>query len=163
MSDAHPHSSEPQPTPPYPAPPTDGWVPPSYGQPGPGQPPYAPPGYYPGPGYSGYQWGSMPPEAPGAQASMIVGIVGIALGFFTMGLGFVASPVAMVMGMRAKRRIDDSAGTLGGRGMAQAGFVLGLIGTVLLVLAILLVVGLVVLAFAGTSDTTFVVDTGTPA
>ena len=33
-------------------------------------------------------------------------------------------------------RIDASQGQLGGRGMAQAGMILGIIGTVLLVLAI---------------------------
>jgi hypothetical protein len=54
----------------------------------------------------------------------------------------VASPFALVIGRNAMKEIDASQGTLGGRGMAQAGFILGIIGTVILGL---LVVGLLVL------------------
>lgn len=79
--------------------------------------------------------------------AMIVGIVSLALGFLACGVGLLGSPVALVMGLRSKRRIDASGGALRGRGNAQTGFVLGLIGTILLVLAllaVLLVIALIV-------------------
>ncbi|MGZ6678576.1 MAG: DUF4190 domain-containing protein, partial [Nocardioides sp.] len=69
--------------------------------------------------------------------------------------GFLISPVAMVLGWRSKRRIDASQGQLGGRGNAQAGFVLGLIGTIFLVLGILFIVLIVVVLIAHDSGGTF--------
>lgn len=50
----------------------------------------------------------------------------------------------MVIGKRAVAEIDASGGRLGARGQAQAGYVLGIIGTVLLVLS--LVVGVIAAA-----------------
>ena len=130
---------------------------PGYGQPGSGQPGYGQPGYgqpgygqpqpgeqqygqlpYPSygpPAYGGYP---APPVANhgGALASMIIGIASLVLAC-AYGIGLVGSPVAWWLGARAKREIAASEGRLGGRGMAQAGFVLGIIGTVLLVLAVI--------------------------
>jgi Domain of unknown function (DUF4190) len=114
-----------------------------YGQPQLGQQPYGQPQYGPQPGY-GY-----PPVAPpndgGATAALVVGIVSLVLAC-GYGVGLLGSPVAWYLGKSSMNRIDASGGGLGGRGMAQAGFVLGIIGTVLLVLA---VVGLVLLVVVG--------------
>ncbi|MGA8211278.1 MAG: DUF4190 domain-containing protein [Nocardioidaceae bacterium] len=128
---------------PYPAPPPDDrWAggrqqdPPGYGPTYPS--PYGQPGY-PVP----------PPNHSGAVAAMVVGIVSLVLAC-GYGVGLLGSPVALVLGRRAMRDIDASQGALGGRGMAQAGLILGIVGTVLLVL---LVVAAVVLfgLFAGST------------
>lgn len=76
---------------------------------------------------------------------MVLGILGLVL------CSFVA-PFAWITGKRTMDEIDASYGRLGGRGMAQAGYVMGIIGTVLLGLTLLLVVGVVLLAIlsAGT-------------
>jgi hypothetical protein len=56
------------------------------------------------------------------------------------------APFAWYLGVKAEREIDASAGTLSGRGEATAGKVLGIVGTVLLALAVAGIVLLVVLA-----------------
>jgi hypothetical protein len=140
----------------------------------PGQEPPAPPPYqqqpYQQPGYQQHHqqpygqqpppYGAPPPAPYPAYgvparpndglglAAMIVGIASLVL-MCGYGVGLLGSPVALVMGRISMKRIDRSEGRLGGRGMAQAGFVLGIIGTVLLVLAIIAVVVLVVVAING--------------
>lgn len=54
-----------------------------------------------------------------AIASMVLGI---------LWLYWVGSILALVFGYKARREIDDAAGTQDGRGMATAGIVLGWIG-----------------------------------
>jgi hypothetical protein len=142
-----------------PAPPPYGQ--PGHGQPGHGQPGYGQPGYgqqdpgqqqygqlpypqYGQPAYGGYP--APPTNHGGALASMIVGIVSLVLACL-YGVGLLGAPVAWWLGAKAKREIDASQGRLAGRGMAQAGFILGIIGTVLLVLAVIgwiLVIALVI-------------------
>ena len=85
----------------------------------------------------------------------VVGIVGIALGVIGAGIGFLLSPVALVLGWRSKRRIAASNGQLGGMGNAQAGFILGLIGTIFLLLGIVLIVLIIGLFVARDSGGTF--------
>ena len=82
---------------------------------------------------------------------MVVGIVSfvLACGY---GIGFLGSPVALVLGRISMKRIDQSGGQLGGRGMAQAGFILGIIGTVLLVLALIALVVVIVIGVNGGFD-----------
>ncbi len=63
--------------------------------------------------------------------------------------GFIA-PFAWRIGKRTVDEIDASQGRLGGRGSAQAGYILGLIGTVLLGLGLLVLVGLLVLTIVST-------------
>ena len=46
----------------------------------------------------------------------------------------MVAPFALVIGRGAVKEIDASGGSLGGRGMAQAGYILGIIGTVILAL-----------------------------
>ena len=86
---------------------------------------------------------------------LVLGIVGL-VGGFLFGLPFVVSPVAWVMGRRTLREIDESGGALGGRSNAQAGYILGIIGTVLLGLAVvvlILVLVFVLLVFSTSSST----------
>jgi hypothetical protein len=71
----------------------------------------------------------MAPDHPRAVVSLILGILGILL-------CSVVAPFALVIGRRTVKEIDASGGTLGGRGMAQAGYILGIIGTVLLALIV---------------------------
>ena len=71
-----------------------------------------------------------PPTSGKATTSLIIGIVSlVACGLF---LGIPA----MIVGRQAKREIRESQGRLGGEGLATAGFVTGLIGTIWSVLAI---------------------------
>ena len=78
-------------------------------------------------------WGQPRQDHPRAILSLILGIVGLVL------CG-VAAPFAWVIGKRAVDEIDASGGRLGGRGVAQAGKILGIIGTVLVILGLLVFV-----------------------
>jgi hypothetical protein len=137
----------PSPPPPYPQP--------TYPQ----QPGYqrSYPPYPPQPGYPGYPpgYGVTPQNEGLAVASMVIGIVSFALAC-GYGLGLLGSPVALVMGRISMKRIDQSGGQLGGRGMAQAGFIMGIIGTVLLVLALIGLAVIIVIGVNGGFDDTYV-------
>jgi len=99
-------------------------------QPPPGQP-Y---GGYPQPGYP-----LAPPPAHGkAVTSLVLGIVSIAM------CGLFTGIPAMILGRQARREIKESNGRLGGDGLATAGFVTGLIGTIWMGLVTVLVIGLFV-------------------
>jgi hypothetical protein len=130
---------------------------PTYGQPAPGQNPYGQPygqqpGYgqpygqpgYPQPGYpqaTGYA-----PVAPAhrqATTAFVLGIVGLAGGLMLCGLGLLVSPFAWALGHNAVKEIRASQGRLSGESQARSGMVMGIIGTVLLVL---IVIGLIVVA-----------------
>ena len=76
-----------------------------------------------GPGWMPQRYA--PPEHPQATTAMVLGILGLAT-------CTVLSPFAWRIGKRAVSEIDASNGRLGGRGPAQAGYVMGLIGTILL-------------------------------
>jgi hypothetical protein len=91
---------------------------PAYGQPAYGQPAYGPPGY-------GYP---VQPHTNGkAMSSMITGIISLLFCY----LGVFAGPVAIVLAVQGKKAIQESNGTQKGEGMATAGLVTGIIGTVL--------------------------------
>ncbi len=64
-------------------------------------------------------------KAGGAVASLVLGIVGLVLCPI-----LVLSILAIVFGVKARRRIKASGGQLGGSGQATAGLVLGIIGLV---------------------------------
>ncbi len=85
------------------------------------------------------QWQQPYPEQPGgptgppagggrtpgkATASLILGIIGLLI------CPIVCSVLAIVFGQQAKQEIDADP-SLSGRGMAQAGFILGIIGIAL--------------------------------
>jgi hypothetical protein len=83
---------------------------------------------------------SPPPPTHGkATTSLILGILSIVL------CGLVTGIPAIVLGRQARREIRDSNGALGGDGLAQAGFVTGIIGTVWTGLVTLFVLGVFVL------------------
>jgi hypothetical protein len=132
---------------------------PAYGQPQYPQPPYQqnpyaqqpwqqPSGYPPNHPYQ-----PTPPNDGLGLAAMVIGIVSLVL-MCGYGLGLLGSPAALIMGRISMNRIDRSEGRLGGRGMAQAGFILGIVGTVLLVLAIAAIIVIIAIAASGGFDDT---------
>jgi hypothetical protein len=171
--------TRPYPQEPYGPPPGYGQAP--YGQAPYGQPPYAQTGYgppasgqpsygYPPPGgQSGPQTGPQPgpppgyppyagfapprPDHPQSNLALILGIVGLVFGF-TCGVGFLASPFAWALGRNAVKDVQASRGQLGGEGSARAGMIMGIIGTVVLVLGVLLLILFaVIVAVDGTTTT----------
>ena len=103
--------------------------PPPYGQ-------VPPPGTYPQ-GQVQYA-----PDHPKATTSLVLGILALVL-------CQVLGPFAWAMGKKTLNEIDASQGRVGGRGAAQAGYVLGIVSTVLLVLGILVFVFVIGLAGLG--------------
>jgi len=130
-------------------------------EPAPGQPGYweqqarqtPPPGYPQAPGYPPQGYAPMAPQQyapdhPRATTSLVLGILGVVL-------CQVVAPFAWVIGKRTVNEIDASGGRMGGRGSAQAGYILGIVGTVLLGLGLIyLVVMLVILGGAFMTSTT---------
>lgn len=117
-----------QPTTPYPQQPypPGGYAPGGYG-PGAYGPGGYPPGGYPSmPGQGPVQYA---PDHPRATTSLVLGILGVVL-------CQVLGPFAWWMGKRTMDEIDAAGGRYGGRGAAQAGYVLGIVGTLLLALAV---------------------------
>ena len=110
------------------------------GQPPYPQEPYQQPWQQPGYPQAGYQT-QYPPDHPKATTSLVLGILGVVL-------CQVVAPFAWVMGKRTLDEIDASQGTVGGRGAAQAGYILGIVGTVLLGLGIIFAVIWIVFAVA---------------
>ena len=147
-------SNDPWATPPAdgtpPQPPANPYGPPAgqppVGQPPVGQPPYA--GQPPfGPGYGaapGYGYAPVAAKHPQATTALVLGFVGL-VGTFICGLPVLLAPIAWVIGGKAVKQIDASPQLYSGRDQAQAGRIMGIIGTVLLVLmlvGIALVIGL---------------------
>ena len=126
----------PPPPPPSGGPPSGGYgaPPPSGGY---GAPP--PSGGYGAPPPSG-GYGAPPPAGGYAQGgtnsksvwSLVLGILGL------LCCGFFTGIPAIILGRRAQGEIDTSGGMQGGRGMATAGFVLGIIACVWGVISIIL-------------------------
>lgn len=71
-------------------------------------------------------------QAGGATAALVLGILSIVL-------CPLCGPVAWGLGRKAEQEIDRSGGHLGGRGLATAGKILGIIGTLLIVALIVLI------------------------
>ena len=132
-----------------------GEQPPSEGQPpgdtAPGTPPAPQPpadqsGYWQQaqqPGQPQQPWQTAPqapmqyaPDHPRAITALVLGILGIVL-------CQLVAPFAWVIGKRTVDEIDGSGGRMGGRGQAQAGYILGVIGS--LILGASLLFGLVLL------------------
>ena len=138
---AYPPPQQPGPPPQQPGPPPQQPYP-SYGQQGYGQQGYPPPGY--GYGYPAYT--PPPPKHPQATTAMVLGIVGVAGGLMCYLPLFVA-PFGLYYGRKTMNEIDAAPSQYSGRGEAKAGFILGIIGTVLLAIALAVVILLVVLTF----------------
>ena len=82
------------------------------------------------------------PNASGAVASRVLCILGIIV-------CPICGPIAWSLGHRAEREVDASGGMLSGRGLATAGKVLGIVGTVwLAVIVLFVVVGILILGIA---------------
>lgn len=127
---------------------------------GPGMPsgPGMPNGYgYPG--YpQGYGWPGMPmaPQNNMGTAAMVLGILSCCL-FCIYGIvSLVLGVTAIILGVKGKKRADRGEAT--NRGQAQAGFITGIIGTVLGVLTVAALIATIVFAInhgdsTDTSDT----------
>ncbi len=83
----------------------------------------------------------MPPNDDQATLALVLGIIGCIFCWF---LG----PVALFIGNSSRQRIANSGGTLGGAGLATAGMILGIIGTVLLVFGVIIIILLIVAAIS---------------
>ena len=90
-------------------------------------PPPPPPPQYGGP-QSPYG-GEQPKTSGKAIASLVLGIIGV----LTCGC-VILSVLAIVFGSLARKDIRESGGATKGAGMAQAGFILGIIGIALAVI-----------------------------
>jgi hypothetical protein len=80
-----------------------------------------------------YPYGGVPQAAPNstmAIISLIAGILGITF------VPFLGSIAALITGYMAKKEIRESAGAIGGDGLATGGLVLGWIGVALGVLGL---------------------------
>ena len=77
-------------------------------------------------------------DHPRATLSLILGILGLVL-------CQLLGPVAWVIGKRTVNEIDAAPGSYSGRGLAQAGYICGIVGTVLLGLGIVYLVVVVVI------------------
>jgi len=79
---------------------------------------------------------STAPNADSAVTSLVLGILSLVL------CGLFTGIPAMILGRRAIKQIDSSGGRVKGRGLATAGFVTGLAGTVLYLLTLALLMAL---------------------
>lgn len=145
-----PEGSQPPqyPTQPGPPPPSNPYDP-QQGQPytQPYTQPYGQP-YGQQPAYGGPPGPPVAPAHPSATTAMVLGLVGLAGIMLCGGLTLVLSPFAWVMGARAVKEIDAAPGRYSGRDQAQGGRIMGIIGTVLLMLGVLAVIALLTFAFA---------------
>lgn len=98
-----------------------------------------------GPTPSPWQYPVQPKE-PQATTAMVLGIVAVAGGMMCY-LPIFVSPAALVIGRKSLNAIKQQP-HLGGRGEAMAGFVLGIIGTCLLGLILLVIAGFAYWAIA---------------
>ena len=86
-----------------------------------------------------------PANHPGAVLALILGIVGVTV-------CYIGGPFAFVIANKALKEIDASGGTIGGRGMVQAGKILGIIGIVLLALGLISGTIITVASFASSNS-----------
>lgn len=83
--------------------------------------------------YGMASYSAPPVQHPQATLALILGILGLAVCPF-VGIA------ALVIGNKARKQIDAAPGQFTGRGMATAGFVLGVVSVALIVLFVLLVI-----------------------
>ena len=84
------------------------------------------------PPYGGFA--APPPDHPQSTLALVLGLVGVVGAFIFCGVPLVVSPFAWALGHNALKEIRASQGRLGGESQARAGMILGIIGTVLLIL-----------------------------
>lgn len=83
--------------------------------------------------YGGYQAYAAPAQHPQAVTAFVLGLLGLVI-CPPVGIG------GLVIGGRARREIDASGGQLGGKGLATAGWVLGIISIVYFVAVAIFIV-----------------------
>jgi hypothetical protein len=112
--------------------------------------------------YGGYS-GSLAPEHPRATTALVLGLIAGPGSLLTCGLALLLAPFAWYFGATARKGIRQAPGQYSGEGKATAGFVLGIIGSVVLALIIAAVLALVIWYAADPSgfDDFFAVDDGT--
>ncbi|MCW2780110.1 MAG: hypothetical protein JWR35_559 [Marmoricola sp.] len=121
------------------------------------------PGQPPLPGPPGYGYRVPPPNSSRATTALVLGILGL------VACPLVLSIPAIVLGHRATNEIDASQGQLGGRGLASTGFWLGVAGTALGAIGLLIGAALVIFGLfltstiqncstVGANDGTFTTD-----
>ncbi len=98
------------------------------------------------PGYPGYPViVAQAPRTPGeATASLVLGILGLLF------CPLICSLLAIIFGVKARNMIDASGGYLGGRGVAQAGLIMGVVGMALYTVGT--IVYMILLAAGGSSS-----------
>ncbi|MDT0200740.1 DUF4190 domain-containing protein [Nocardioides sp. AE5] len=96
------------------------------------------------PGYAPYQYVPPPPPHPAASTSLTLGLISL-IGGMLCYVPILMAPYALIHGRRTVREIDAEPGRWSGRESASAGYILGIIGTVILALGILVTVGVVTL------------------
>ncbi len=98
----------------------------------------------------GQQWATtgqvVAPTAGSATTALVLGILSLVL------CGLFTGIPAMIVGRNAKREIAESGGRLSGEGVANAGIITGLIGTILSALGLVFFVLIIV---AGVSSSTY--------
>ena len=142
------------PLPPVAAPGSDGYYgavsPNPYGQypPTPGYPQYPAPVQYGPYGAGPYGYGQPMSQTNGkSTAALICGIASLVSVFlfscFSIPISGPTGIVALVMGVKARREIDDSAGAQSGSGNALAGLITGGIGLALSVICTVLLIAII--------------------
>ncbi len=128
-------------------PPPQGYPPGPGAYPPPGQPWYPPPGVYP-PAPRG-------PANDVAVAGFVLSVCAVVLLVFSSGLGAPLTLVLAVLGVvfarKGKQKLERGE-TDQNRGLAQAGFIVGIVGVGLSLLAALFWIGLIILAVAADDD-----------
>jgi hypothetical protein len=109
--------------------------------------------YHPPPSYPPPSLGKAAPADGKGIASFAVAVLGIAFGL-PFGLpGLVLGAIAYFMGKAAIQRIDTSSGALGGRSLAAAGWVLGVVATAIGAVVSLVWVVVLLVALSGPATT----------
>jgi hypothetical protein len=128
---------------PSPAPPPgpQGYGPPSAHH----QPPYGPASYGPPSGQIQFQPAGPTVEHPQATLAFVLGLLSV-IGLTILG------PFGWYYGNKVVNEIDRDPRAYNNRGLAMAGKVLGIIGTVMLALIVVLVVGAIIFAIAASSS-----------
>ena len=106
----------------------------------------SPPSFPPPPPAAG---GGPPTQVPGGVAALVLGILSIVL-------CPLCGPFAWSLGRKGELAADASGGALGGRGLATAGKVLGMIGTFFLLLLIVFLVVTISVGGGGSGTSDFV-------
>ncbi|HDQ35219.1 MAG TPA: DUF4190 domain-containing protein [Chloroflexi bacterium] len=83
-------------------------------------------------------------QEPSTSGTAVASLIFSILGLLQI-LPFIGCVVGLILGYSARNQIDRSGGYIGGRGMAQAGIILGWLGVAFAVIGICLAI----LVFAG--------------